>query len=167
MDPQVSIYFGGVRALGHEPAGCIYDVIVRPDQRPLKATPVELRKYTKATAKEPSRLYANQREVDETIPEFRARLAAAVTATPELYFARAEVVRLETEIEESQRDVEETAIQIRSGSHTGHTARNPDACFLYNRPCPFLGACDGTASLDDETKFRKADRQHEELSRNT
>jgi hypothetical protein len=164
MDPQVSIYFGGVRAIGHEPHGCIYDVLVRPDQRPFKATPVELRKYTKATAKEPSRLYANQREADETIDEFRARLAAALGAAPDAFFARAEVVRLETEIEESQRDVEELALQIRGGPLTGQSARNPNACFLYNRPCPFLSACDGTASLDDETKFRRTDTQHEELS---
>jgi PD-(D/E)XK nuclease superfamily len=164
MDPQVSIYFSGCRSLGHEPAGCIYDVVVRPDQRPLKATPVEARKYTKATAKEPSRLYASQREADETIDEFRARLAAMVAPNPEAYFARAEVVRLESELEESQRDVEELALQIRQGPVTGVSARNPNSCFLYGRTCDFLSACDGTASLDDETKFRKTERQHEELS---
>lgn len=164
MDPQVSIYFGGVRALGYEPHGCIYDVLVRPDQRPLKATPVELRKYTKPTKTEPSRLYAKQRDTDETIDEFRGRIAAEVAAAPETFFGRAEVVRLETEIEESQWDVEELALQIRGGPLTGQSARNPNACFLYNRPCPFLSACDGTASLDDETKFRRTETTHEELS---
>lgn len=164
MDPQISIYFAGTRELGHDPNGCIYDVIVRPDQRPLKATPVEVRKYTKATAKEPSRLYANQRENDETIAEFRERLANAIAPAPEMYFARETIVRLESEIEESQRDVEELALQIRSGPQTGVSPRNPNACFLYNRACPFLSACDGTASLDDDTKYRKAERQHEELS---
>lgn len=164
MDPQISIYFGGCRVLGHEPAGCIYDVLVRPDQRPLKATPVAMRKYTKPTKTEPSRLYSNQRESDETIDEFRARVAEAVAKNPEAYFARAEVVRLESEIEESQRDVEELALQIRSGSQTGTSPRNPNACFLYGRTCAFLSACDGTASLDDESRFRKADRAHEELT---
>jgi PD-(D/E)XK nuclease superfamily len=164
MDPQVSIYFGGVRALGHDPHGCIYDVIVRPDQRPLKATPVEARKYTKATSKEPSRLYANQRETDESVEEFRLRLADAVAAAPEFYFARGDVVRLEAEIAESERDVEELALQIRSGPQTGIAPRNPHACFLYGRTCAFLSACDGTASLDDETKFRKAEKPHEELT---
>lgn len=164
MDPQVSIYFGGVRALGHDPHGCIYDVIVRPDQRPLKATPVEARKYTKATKTEPSRLYANQRDVDETTEEFRARIADAVAAAPDLYFARGDVVRLETEIADSECDVEELALQIRSGPQTGISPRNPNACFLYSRPCAFLSVCDGTASLDDETKFRKVDTMHEELT---
>ena len=164
MDPQISIYFAGARELGHDPHACIYDVIVRPDLRPLKATPAELRKHTKPTKTEPSRLYANQREADETIEEFRGRMATAVAVAPEAYFARAEIVRLESEIDDSQRDVEELALQIRSGAHTGVSPRNPNACFLYGRTCPFLSACDGTASLDDETKFRKAERQHEELS---
>ena len=78
MDPQISIYFAGARELGHDPHACIYDVIVRPDLRPLKATPAELRKHTKPTKTEPSRLYANQREADETIEEFRGRMATAL-----------------------------------------------------------------------------------------
>lgn len=164
MDPQISIYFAGARELGHDPVACLYDVLVRPDQRPLKATPVEARKYTKATAKEPSRLYANQREADETASEFRERIAGVVEANPEAYFARAEIVRLESEIEESRRDVEELALQIRSGAQTGVSPRNPNACFLYGRTCAFLSACDGTAALDDETKFRRVESMHEELS---
>ena len=165
MDPQVSIYFDGCRELGHpDPFGCLYDVVERPAQRPLKATPVELRKYTKATAKEPSRLYANQRETDETVFEFRTRLAALVAQNPESYFGRAEVVRLESELESSRADVDETAIQIRTGSHTGTAPRNPGACFQYGRACEMFDVCCGVASLDDETKFRKAETKHEELS---
>lgn len=164
MDPQVSIYFGGCRELGHEPVGCLYDVLVRPDQRLLKATPIELRKYTKATAKEPSRLYSNQREADETLGEFRERLGALIAANPESYFGRAEVVRLESEIEASWQDVTETALQIRAGSQSGISPRNPGACHLYNRPCEFMSACDGTTSLDDVEKFRKTEKRHEELS---
>lgn len=164
MDPQVSIYHLGVRELGYEPAGCLYDVIGRPDQRPLKATPVELRKYTKATAKEPSRLYSNQREADETMEEFQARMAALLVATPDRYFARAEVVRLESEIEESLKDVTEMALQIRNGSLTGASPRNPDACFKWGRPCDMYEACAGLASLDDETKFTKLVNVHPELA---
>jgi len=164
MDPQVSIYFGGVRSLGHEPTGCLYDVIDRPALRPLKATPVELRKYTKPTKTEPSRLYSNQREADETVVEFRDRLGALITASPDAYFARAEVVRLESEIAESERDVEETALQIRATATAEHAPRNPNACFLYNRPCDFIDACSGVASLDDDTKFVRLQNVHAELA---
>jgi hypothetical protein len=158
MDPQVSIYFAGCRELGHEPVACLYDIVVRPDLRPLRATPIEKRKLTKD-----GRLYANQRETDETTDQFRERLSAAVIAAPESYFVRVEVVRLESELEASQADVEETALQIRSGSQTGVSPRNPSSCFLYGRTCEFLSVCDGTASLDDETKFRRVDKTHEEL----
>jgi len=164
MDPQVSIYFGGCRELGHEPAACLYDVIVRPSEKLLKATPVELRKYTKGTAKEPSRLYSNQRETDETVEEFRARLGGLIAADPAAYFARVEVVRLESEIAESALDVEATALQIRASATAEHAPRNPNACFMYNRACDFLSACDGTAALDDETKFTRVANVHQELS---
>jgi len=165
MDPQVSIYHLGVRELGYEPAGCLYDVVDRPDQRPLLATPLELRKYTKPTKKEPvSRLYANQRETDETLDEFKLRMAELIQGQPEAYFARAEVVRLESEIEESLKDVTEMALQIRTGSLTGVSPRNPDACFKYGRPCDMYDACAGLASLDDETRFVRLDNPHPELS---
>jgi hypothetical protein len=167
MDPQVSIYYRGVEALGFDDLeGCLYDVIVRPHMKPLKATPSDLRKYTKATKTEPSRLYKGQRETDETVDEFRERLAAAIAEAPDAFFARAEVVRLEAELAESDRDVEEVALQIRKGPETGHAPRNPGACFLYNRPCEYLDACSGAASLDDPTKFKKLDTAHPELSGN-
>ena len=164
MDPQVSIYFAGMRSLGHDPVGCLYDVVVRPAIKMLKATPVDQRKYTKPTKTESSRLYSNQREQDETAEEFRERLADVILKEPEAYFARAEVVRLESEIEESARDVEETALQIRALANAEHAPRNPGACFQYNRPCEFIDLCSGLASIDDTTKFRRTESVHEELS---
>lgn len=164
LDPQVSIYHLGVRELGYEPAGCLYDVIDRPDQRPLLATPAELRKYTKATAKEPSRLYANQRDTDETLDEFKYRLARLIAKEPEAYFARGEVVRLEREIEESLEDVTEMALQIRTGPLTGVSPRNPASCFLYNRPCDFHDVCTSLVPLDDVTRFVRLGNVHPELN---
>jgi hypothetical protein len=46
VDGQISIYLDGAASLGFEVAGCIYDVIARPAQRPRKATPIESRRYT-------------------------------------------------------------------------------------------------------------------------
>jgi len=171
MDPQVSIYHRGIETLGYgdELEGCLYDVVDRPGIKPLKATPVALRKYTKekpatkTRPAEPSRLYANQRENDETLDEFRDRLGALVMASPESFFARAEITRLGSELEESDRDIEETALQIRQGAITGHAPRNPGACFQYNRPCDFLDACSGAASLDDPARFRREESAHPEL----
>jgi hypothetical protein len=47
IDGQVSQYYAGATALGHEIWGCIYDVIKKPTLKPLKATPEENRKFTK------------------------------------------------------------------------------------------------------------------------
>lgn len=164
LDPQVSIYHLGVRELGHEPAGCLYDVIDRPGQKPLQATPEALRKYTKATAKEPSRLYSNQRATDETLDEFRERLGKLIADEPEAYFARGEVIRMESEIEESLKDVTEQALQIRTGPLTGVSPRNPDSCFKWNRPCDFFDVCSSLVSIDDVTRFVRLANPHPELT---
>lgn len=158
MEPQVSMYYVGAKSLGYELAGCIYDVIQRPDTKPYSATPMDKRKYTKAGA-----LYANQREFDETLDEFKARLAAAIAAEPNEYYQRAEVVRLPDELEEFKADVLATWLQIKAAERAGHVPRNPDACHRYGRPCQFYEVCSGAASLDDESKYVRLESVHPEL----
>jgi len=46
LDSQVSIYIDGATMLGYDVAGCIYDVIKRPQHDQLSATPEAVRKYT-------------------------------------------------------------------------------------------------------------------------
>lgn len=160
MDTQVSVYFEGTRALGHDPVGCLYDVLVKPEQRPLKATPEDKRKYLKGTTK----LWANQRAEDETMDAFKSRMAALIMDAPEAYFQRSEVVRLEQELEESRRDTYDTAIMIREAKNAGRAPRNADACMSYGSICSYYEVCAGTASIDDETRFRKLDDVHPELA---
>lgn len=171
MDTQVSVYFEGAAILGSPPTGCLYDVISKPQQRPLKATPLELRKYTKekrdkaGNITEPSRLYANQRDTDETMDEFKARMAAEIAGAPELYFQREEVVRLESELEASRRDTYETAMLIREAKRADRSPRNPDACFLFNRPCDFYPVCSGMATIDDPAMYKRLPTVHPELAK--
>lgn len=146
-DSQISMYHEGAAALGYKLDGCIYDVIVRPAQKLLKGTPEESRKYTKAGA-----LYANQRAEDESLIDFEIRLAAAITADPDRYFARADVVRLDTELTESKMDVYYLGVQIRDQIRTGIAPRNTNACMQYGNECEFLDVCSGTASLESFTK---------------
>ncbi len=47
LDSQVSIYIDGATMLGYDVAGCIYDVIKRPQHDQLLATPEDKREYTK------------------------------------------------------------------------------------------------------------------------
>lgn len=159
MDGQVSVYFEGARSLGYEVAGCVYDVLGKPGQKPYKATPLEDRKFTKN-----GRLYANQHENDETPEEFRERVAAAISEAPTDYYQRGEVVRLETEMEEAMFDVWQLGQQIRESELANRAPRNPDACTRWNRTCAFFDVCTGVASLDDPALFRRSERIHQELS---
>lgn len=151
MDGQVSQYVEGAQALGFDVAGVIYDVLVKPDLRPLQPTPPDKRKYTKAGA-----LYAGQRERGETPVEYGARVVDALAAAPHRYFARVEVVRLEQERADWRFDVWQLAEQMRASARTGRAPKNPDACFRYGTPCAFFDACTGVAALDDEARFVRA-----------
>jgi hypothetical protein len=159
MDGQVSTYFDGAAALGIEVEACIYDVLGKPAQRPYKATPLESRKF-----KANGELYANQRANDETVEEYRQRIGEAVAEDPARYFQRGEVVRLDEEMVEARADRWEQARIIRENELAARHPRNPDACSQYGRLCPFFDVCSGTASLDDPTRFTRAESAHPELA---
>lgn len=158
MDGQVTVYYAGAGTLGDAVEGCLYDVLVKPGQRPLKATPVESRKFTKD-----GRLYAQQRDRDETPDEYRLRLAEAVSAAPNDFFLRARVVRLEDEMRDGMADVWQTGRAIRDSILAGSHPRNPGSCVRYGRTCEFFGVCCGEASLSDERLYRQSHSIHSEL----
>lgn len=159
MDSQVSIYFDGAESLGYSVSRCVYDVIRKPALRPLKATPIESRKYTKD-----GHLYANQRAFDETVDEFFGRLIDDIAEQPARYFQRGDVVRLDTERAEATHDTWQIAGQIREAMRMERYPRNPDACERWGRTCEFFDVCTGSASLDDPTRFRRLPSAHPELS---
>lgn len=194
MDGQVSTYYGGLESLGFEPKGCIYDVAKKPGKEPLRATPEEARKYTQgkrckdcdgdpgeplpplfeATAvcsacngsgwKETPRLYANQREQDESVEEYRVRVREAIAADPDAHYRRAEVVRLDIELQEHRADLWLTAREMTEGRRLNANPRNPDACVRYGRFCEFWAACTGEAGIFDEGRYRDVEK-HPELSK--
>lgn len=51
LDPQVSTYFMGATVLGHPADLALWDVLKKPDVRPLLATPEEQRTYTQERSK--------------------------------------------------------------------------------------------------------------------
>lgn len=165
LDSQVSTYEAAAKAMGFDVQDTIYDVIRKPELVPLKATPEESKKYTKPTKAEPiPRLYANQRETDETPEEYRTRLTEDIVARPDWYFARQTIVRLDRDNEEHARDVEQTAALIRFSTDHDAWPRSPNACERYRRMCDFFSVCSGECSIDDGTRYEHKTRQHEELS---
>lgn len=163
LDPQVSNYLAGARTLGFEVKGCLYDVIGKPAQRPKKK--VAEVKMTKGSKKEPPRPCANQQLEDETVDEYRERVAAVVAERPDDFFSRFKVVRLEHEAREAAFDIWQAGVQIREARNDVVWPRNPDVCKRYGRSCDFLGVCTGQADVNDPTRFRVATSTHEELSK--
>lgn len=159
LDPQVSNYLLGARSLGYQPVGWIHDVIKRPAMRPLKATPIEARKYVQKTGA----LYANQRAEDETPEEYGERIAASILSEPDDWFDRIPVHRLDDEEREAAFDLWQVGRQIADSRADRAWPRNPRSCQQYGRACDYLPLCTGTASLEDQTRYRRAKRAHEEL----
>ena len=157
LDSQVSMYTVGARALGVD-GPCTYDVIRKVALRPKRATPVESRKYTKD-----GKLYATQREHDETPDEYRVRVREHIAENPERYYSRGEIVRLEHDEAEHAADVWQTARAMRDAELAERFPRNPDACLRFGRECEYLAVCSGQASIDDDSRFRTAETAHEEL----
>jgi hypothetical protein len=159
MDAQVSQYFIGAGGLGFAAEGCLYDVLLRPRQEPLKATPMEKRKYKKGTGA----LYANQRECDETPDEYRQRVWEDIEAHPEKYFQRREVARTENDIREYLGDVWAEGRMMREAELAERAPRNPESCHRFGT-CPFWDACAyGVRPGDHPEAYVKLDNVHPEL----
>lgn len=179
MDGQVSVYFEGGRILGHDVAGCIYDVLLKPALKPSQVpvldeagqkVVLDRQGQRVRTAKGGWRQTGDSAEGyvvqtrPETVDEYRERLLEAVSADLPKYFARGEVVRLEAELAGHLLDVWQLAAQLREEALAQRYPRNPDACVRYGSTCEFFGVCAGEASLDDPTLFVRVDDVHPELS---
>ena len=179
LDPQISTYVAGARAAGFMVSECVYDVIGKPGLRPgtVPLTDETGCKIVHDAAGERVRTKAGKwRETassadgyvlqtrPETADEFRARLLDHVAADPSRYYQRGTVVRLEEEERDAAHDLWTTARLIREAELEGRHPKNADACERYGRLCSFFDVCTGTASLEDEARFRRVANVHEELS---
>jgi hypothetical protein len=153
IDTQISVYYDGARAAGYDVVGCIYDVAMKPGQKPLKATPEENRKYTKTGA-----LYANQRDEDETPVAYGNRIFQAMTEDVNAFFVRGEVARLDAAIMRARRDTWEIAWTIQTQMEAGMAPRNTRACRTPGGGlCEYFDVCSGAAELSDPTRFKDTD----------
>lgn len=179
LDGQVSIYFEGARFLGHTVDACLYDVVGKLAHT-FVAMPVldehgnkvvldaKGERVRTAQGKWRQTGDAQQGFVLQTRPEtedeLRARLATVVGETPDRFFARAEVHRLEADLVEGMTDVWQLAQSLRDEEVAERRPRNPDACMQPGRTCPFLAVCAGEASLQDERLYVQSDDVHPELA---
>jgi len=121
-----------------------YDVLHVPAMKPLPAN---------SKRKEP--------EGDE---EYIARVLADMADKPEKYFQRAVVVRLDSEREAFDVDVDLVRTKMTEAADLELTPRNPRACFQYGRACDFLEVCWQGRSLESLPLVEK-NHSEEMLSR--
>ena len=157
IDGQVSGYYCGAEALGHQASTCLYDVIRKPTIKPLKATPEDKRKYNKDGS-----LSKACRENDETPDEWYERLSADIASRPDYYYARIEISRSENDLLEYLFDMWAVSREIADAERMNRWSRNSQACSVYGT-CEYFGVCTGESNLDDVTLFRKAEKVNEEL----
>lgn len=131
LDGQISMYIEGAKALGHDPRGVVYDIIGKIALRPYQV--------------------GARRPVAETTDEYRARCLEAMADSPERYFQRVTVVRLEDEVIEFRREIWQQAVIMRDTARTGVAPRNPDSCSRFNSMCRYFPLCTGEASQSSYT----------------
>jgi hypothetical protein len=157
IDGQVSGYYCGAEALGHEASTCLYDVIRKPTIKPYKATPEDKRKYNKDGS-----LSKACRENDETPDEWYERLTADIASRPDYYYARIEISRSDNDLLEYLFDMWAVSREIADAQRMNRWSRNPQACSVFGT-CEYFGVCTGEQDIDDVTLFRTAERANEEL----
>lgn len=158
MDAQVSHYYMGADGLGHEVEGCLYDVLRKPQQRPLKATPEEKRKY-----KANGVLYANQRDRDETPEEFRVRVREDIESNPDKYFRRKDIARTDADLVEYLGDVWAEGRMMREAEIAGRAPRNPESCHRFGT-CSYWDICAFGLNPDEHpSTYERVENVHPEL----
>jgi hypothetical protein len=155
VDSQVTSYLLASRIMGWGEVEVLYDVLFKPKMERRFATPLDKRKYTKATKTEPSRLHADQREFDETEDEFELRVLQDICERPQHYYQRGVVVRLEQDHAAHLKDVKGTVHLLQVARGMGENVpRNTDSCFKYGRACDFYPVCSSGVDVMDASFYQ-------------
>jgi hypothetical protein len=162
LDGQISQYYLGGMALGHDVEFCVYDVLKKPTIKQLSATPADQRKYRKDTGA----LYANQRTADETPEEYGTRLRELIAENPNRFFRRHLVMRTDAQMKEFLGEAWDQGRSIRDGQLAGRAPKNPDACFRYGM-CAFWSHCSSGVELEHSPDFYQIPDPHAELKEET
>jgi hypothetical protein len=135
IDQQISLYFMAAKRLGYDVETIEYDVIRKPTIRPYRATPEESRKYTKD-----GNLYSNQRESDETPDEFQLRLLNDIGERPDYYYARREIPRMESDLEDFSYELWQQQRLLSDCRRYNRWFRNTSSC-IQPYKCAYFDLC--------------------------
>ena len=100
----------------------------------------------------------------ETPAEWGERFAADIVADPTRYFARRDIPRLESDLDEFKRSLWDTQQEIRQSQLKGWHQRNTNACVQYSTPCEYLSLChNGIDPNNIPSGFARVETLHPEL----
>lgn len=168
IDGQVSGYTLANWQDGRKVEGTVYDVIRKPTIRPKAITKadqkgiVSLGVYHGREVPDALREAVAHGQDHECPALYELRLTRDVLETPEAYFQRRPIPRLDSELLEYAGelwDVSKTIIEARA--HNRHY-RNPASCVTYSTPCEYLPICSGCDSPESQN-WRRVENVHEEL----
>lgn len=141
FDSQISRYYVSARQLGFDVSTIVYDVVRKPAIRPKNITKADRAQATadgnyfglKLTTTCPER---------ETPQMYGARLVADMKDRPEFYFARNEVTRLQSDLDDYAWEQWAIMKQISESDRFGRWYRNVGSCMSFGR-CEYLDICAG------------------------
>ncbi len=180
LDAQISRYVLAAQGLGHPVQSVLYDVIRKPSISPLNSIPIRDANACKMVVDaNGNRIFkpsgAPRESADakrgwfvqtrrESVDEYGLRLAKDIIARPTFYFARVEIPRLQSDIDEMQVEMWELQRDIRRAELKGVHYKNAGACRApYS--CPYLEICStGTdLAVDTPEGFERVTNIHPEL----
>lgn len=137
---------------GKEVRGIFYCIVEKPTIKPLKATPIEKRRY-----KQDGTIYGNQREEDETPDEYLSRVAEWYAEKERVH--KHFVYRTPAEIDAQVADLNLVFKDMVECEKNGTYYRNPQACSILD--CPYRPKCLENKPDTDILFVRKTARNEE------
>jgi hypothetical protein len=168
LDSQISRYYLAARTMGYDVQTVIYDVQRKPAIRP-KAISKADRALTTSRQNYFGLYLDGECPERETPAMYGARLVSDQRERPDFYFARREIPRLESDIDEFSREHWQVIHQIASCQNEMPTwglsawPRNTGSCIGFGR-CPYLDICRQGSTETMPDGFVKVDVVHPELS---
>lgn len=180
IDAQISGYYLAYQDKGVEVSTCLYDVVRKPEISPRQIPELDLqgRKIVLNAAgdrvmnrdgvtyrQSGGKGYTVVSKI-ESVDEYATRLKDDIAARPDFYFARREIPRLYSDINEYQADLWQMHRAIQSCIRFREWPRNPRACHLMGT-CQFWDLCANgiKPSKGDTPENFKLGPLHPELER--
>ena len=154
IDTQVSAYLIAARANGHNVTHAEWNAIKRPNlTRRTADVPPEY--YTRSGKwGEAGSIKPGTGVPAESVLEFAARVTGTILASPEVYFQRAPVVRLDDEIADALVDINGVGEQILAAWDASVWPRATANCYAFGRPCEFWELCCNSTTASDEQLYQ-------------